>query len=66
MMMLVAFASAVAYAYSAAVALAVPGQMVFWKPAPLTDPTGRFQSFRSDQSRFESWTEGGRRATMSP
>ncbi|MCS3634224.1 hypothetical protein GGP57_001545 [Salinibacter ruber] len=66
MMMLVAFAIAVAYAYSAAVALAVPGQMVFWEPAPLTDPTGRFQSFRSDQSRFESWTEGGRRATMSP
>ncbi|MCS4102732.1 cation transport ATPase [Salinibacter ruber] len=29
MMMLVAFASAVAYAYSAAVALAVPEQMVF-------------------------------------
>ncbi|WP_259117272.1 hypothetical protein [Salinibacter ruber] len=42
MMMLVAFAIAVAYAHSAAVALAVPGQMVFWEPAPLTDPTGRF------------------------
>ena len=66
MMTLVAFAITVAYAYSAAVALGVPGQMFFWETATLTDPTGRFQLFRSDQSRSGSWIEGGRRATMSP
>ena len=66
MMTLVAFAITVARAYSVAVALGVPGQVVFWETATLTNPTGRFQLFRSDQSRSGSWIEGGRRATMSP
>lgn len=37
MMTLVAFAVTVAYAYSAAVALGVPGQMFFWETATLID-----------------------------
>ena len=37
MMTLVAFAITVAYAYSAAVALGVPGQMFFWETATLID-----------------------------